>query len=52
LDDIFNKTANKHFLIIFSSQSNDHCTWQEIHAQSREILQRIENYSFKRRAKH
>ncbi|CAM9237178.1 unnamed protein product [Bubo scandiacus] len=34
------------------AKSNDHCTWQEIHAQSREMLQRIENYSFKRRATH
>ncbi|KAF4801864.1 hypothetical protein TURU_030471 [Turdus rufiventris] len=34
------------------AKSNDHCIWQEIHAHSREILQRIENYSFKRRATH
>ncbi|XP_071890236.1 uncharacterized protein [Anas platyrhynchos] len=32
------------------AKKNNHCTWQEIHAQSRELLQRIENYSFKRRS--
>ncbi|XP_056340872.1 uncharacterized protein LOC130249814 [Oenanthe melanoleuca] len=36
----------------FVAKSNDHCIWQEIHAHSREILQRIENYSFKRRVTH
>ncbi|TRZ24858.1 hypothetical protein HGM15179_002276 [Zosterops borbonicus] len=36
----------------FVAKANDHCIWQEIHAHSREILQRIENYSFKRRATH
>ena len=36
----------------FVSKTNDQCTWQEIHAQSRELLQRIENYSFRRRSTH
>ncbi|CAM4534939.1 unnamed protein product [Caretta caretta] len=44
--DCFKRMSN--YLI----KSNSHCAWQEVHAQSREVLQRIETYAFKRKGTH